>query len=179
MFELMVSNIGQRPRMSAEEVQQTSINFALAGYLSTKFLIANGTFTLINNPQQLTLLRKDPELMPGAIEEMLRYDAPAQLVDRYASRDVELGGVKLKKNDKVTAVLGSANRDTEAFTDPDVFDITRKGTHVAFGSGIHESSARRSPGQRPQSRSAFCSTRSPTWRSTGCRGRLTPTCAAL
>ena len=121
-----------------EEVQSTAVNFVVAGYLSTVFLIATGTLNLVRNPAQLELLRKEPARMTNAIEEMLRFDAPAQLVDRYVAGDVELGGVQLKRGDRVTGVLGSANRDASRFKDPDAFDITRDTSgHVGFGEGIH------------------------------------------
>ena len=90
MFELMVSNIGQTPRMSAEEVQHTSINFALAGYLSNEVPHRQRHVHPHQQSRAVDAAAQDPEMMPGVIEEMLRYDAPAQLVDRYASRDVEL-----------------------------------------------------------------------------------------
>ena len=134
---------GVEQGLMREDVQQTAVNFAVAGYMSTVFLIATGTLNLLRNADQLSRLRDDDRLMQGAIEEMLRYDAPAQLADRYAARDTELGGVKLRRGDKVTAVLGSANRDPDIFADPDRFDIGRaEGTrlgelHLGFGDGIH------------------------------------------
>ena len=125
--------------MEREEVQMTLVNLAVAGYMSTVFLVATGTLNLLRNPTQLELLRKRPDLMGGAIEEMLRFDAPAQLADRYCASDTEIAGVKLKAGDQVTAVLGSANRDSDVFPDGDKFDITResKVEHVGFGDGIH------------------------------------------
>lgn len=129
---------GTKQGMLPEEVQSTALNLVVAGYLSTVFLIATGTWNLINNPSQLALLRKEPARMKNAIEEMLRFDAPAQLVDRYLADDVELSGKKLKRGDKVTGVLGSANRDKDKFPNPDTFDIMRDTTgHVGFGAGIH------------------------------------------
>jgi len=124
--------------MSREEVQQSSLNFAVAGYLSTVFLIATGTLNLLRHPAQLALLRQQPELVHSAIEEMLRYDAPFQIVDRYAAEDTEIAGVPIKAGEAVTAVLASANRDPDGFADPDVFDITRdEHRHLGFGEGIH------------------------------------------
>lgn len=135
MVDLMVESTG----IEREETQMTLVNLAVAGYMSTVFLVATGTLNLLKNPAQLALLRKQPELMAKAIEEMLRYDAPAQLADRFCAEDTEIAGVKLKKNDQVTAVLGSANRDSDAFPNADTFDITRddKVEHVGFGDGIH------------------------------------------
>ena len=126
-------------KMSMEEVQQTALNLSVAGYLSTTFLIATGARNLLKNPDQLALLRETPELVDQAIEEMLRYDAPAQLIDRYAARNVKFGKVTVRAGDKVTAVLGSANRDENAFPDPDRFDIKRDNSkQLGFGGGIHD-----------------------------------------
>ncbi len=137
MVDLMVVK-AEEEGMLHEEVQMTLVNLAVAGYLSTVFLVATGTLNLLKNPAQLALLRSKPELISGAIEEMLRFDAPAQLADRFVAEDTEIGGIKLKKGDQVTAVLGSANRDPEAFANPDTFDITRDTKrHVGFGDGIH------------------------------------------
>src|SRR5581483_464745 len=84
------------------------------------------------------LLRAQPALITNAVEEMLRIDAPAQLVDRVTAADTELGGVWLKAGTKVTAVLGSADHDPEQFAQPDVFDIQRNDlVQLSFGDGIH------------------------------------------
>jgi cytochrome P450 len=124
--------------MTIDEVQETAINFNVAGYMSTTFLIATGSYNLLQNPAQLALLRQQPELIPNAVEEMLRYDTPAQLVDRVAAEDLTIAGVKIRKGDNVTAVLGSANHDETVFSDPETFDVTRDAAaHVAFGDGIH------------------------------------------
>ncbi|MGA2551274.1 MAG: cytochrome P450 [Burkholderiaceae bacterium] len=137
MIDLMVGK-GEAQGMLHDEVQMTLLNLAVAGYLSSAFLLATGTLNLLNNPAQLALLQSRPELMSNAIEEMLRFDAPAQLVDRFVARDTELAGVALKAGEQVTAVLGSANHDPDAFADPDHFDITRATAgHVGFGDGIH------------------------------------------
>jgi cytochrome P450 len=124
--------------MSFEEAQQSAVNLVIAGYLSTTFLICSGVLNLIKTPGTWQALREAPQTIPVAIEEMMRFDAPAQLVDRYAAADTELAGVALKAGDAVTAVLGSANRDSAAFPNADTFDIERSpNEHVAFGSGIH------------------------------------------
>jgi cytochrome P450 len=113
-------------------------DFLVAGYASTTFLIGTGTRNLLNNPDQLASLRADPTLISGAIEEMLRFDAPAQLVDRCAAVDTDLGGHHFKAGDRVTAVLGSADRDPRVFTTPDQFAINRgQQNHLSFGAGIH------------------------------------------
>jgi pimeloyl-[acyl-carrier protein] synthase len=137
MIDLMVSK-AEPKGMSREEVQQTAVNLTVAGYFSTVFLIATGTLNLLRNPSQFALLRSRPDLIGNAVEEMLRYDAPAQLADRYVANDTKIAGVALKAGEQVTAVLGSANRDPDAFADADAFDITRDcKAHVGFSDGIH------------------------------------------
>jgi cytochrome P450 len=137
MIDLMVSK-AEPKGISREEVQQTAVTLAVAGYVSTVFLIATGTLSLLKNASQLALLRGRPELINNAVEEMLRYEAPVQLADRYVAEDTQIAGVTFKAGQQVTAVLGSANRDPDAFANPDAFDITREcKAHVGFGDGIH------------------------------------------
>jgi cytochrome P450 len=124
--------------LTAEQVQTCASDFLVAGYLSTTFIIGTGTRNLLLNPEQLTALRDQPSLMGAAVEEMLRFDAPAQLVDRCAAVDTELGGREFRAGDRVTAVLGSADRDPDVFTTPDQFVINRGDeAHLSFGAGIH------------------------------------------
>ena len=110
----------------------------VAGNETTTKLIGNGMLALLRNPDQLALLRQSPDLMPAAIEELLRYDAPVQLDIRFALQDVEFDGRLVKKGRGIMALLGSANRDPEVFNDPDRLDLTRQGAnHISFGRGIH------------------------------------------
>jgi cytochrome P450 len=121
------------------QVQTCASDFLVAGYISTTFLIGTGIRNLLLNPEELAALRGDDTLIPGAVEEMLRFDAPAQLVDRCAAKATKLGGRTFKKGQRVTAVLGSANHDPAVFTTPDQFIITRGNAkaHLSFGDGIH------------------------------------------
>jgi cytochrome P450 len=124
--------------LSPQQVQMCAIDFLVAGYLSTTFIIGTGVRNLLLNPDQLQALRAKPALIPGAVEEMLRFDAPAQLADRCATVRTELGGRKFAPGAKVTLVLGSADHDPSVFTNPDEFLIKRKDTaHLSFGAGIH------------------------------------------
>lgn len=134
----LCQSIGGRDGLTQEDVQVCCSDFAVAGYLSTTFLIGTALVHLLDNPDQAQLLREQPELIHGAVEEMLRIDAPAQLVDRVTAIDTELGGVHLPAGTKVTAVLGSADHDPTAFADPDAFRIQRDDTaQLSFGDGIH------------------------------------------
>ncbi|MEP6692175.1 MAG: cytochrome P450, partial [Gemmatimonadaceae bacterium] len=152
LFDMMVTEgMGAAPKLSPEEVQSSSVNLAIAGYLSTTFLIATGMLNLLGGDPALRaaepapttlpidLLRANPALLPSAIDEMLRYDSPFQMTDRFVvNKDVTLGGVHLRRGDPVTVNIGSANRDEAVFEHPETFDITRTGQpHIAFGTGIH------------------------------------------
>ncbi|MCG7594553.1 cytochrome P450 [Mycobacterium sp. PSTR-4-N] len=110
-----------------------------AGVETTVNLIGNGIVALMNHPDQLALLRDDPDLWPSAVEEMLRFDSPVQMTAREASRDTEIAGVPIPRGTAVVLLLGGANRDPQVFDQPDRFDITRPNAreHLAFGSGIH------------------------------------------
>jgi pimeloyl-[acyl-carrier protein] synthase len=127
-----------RAGLSPQEVQMCAIDFLVAGYLSTTFIIGTGVRNLLLNPDQMEALRKDPSLVGGALEEMLRMDGPVQVIDRYAAVDTEVGGHVYPKGSKVTAVVGSADHDPATFPDPETFNIQRSGeAHMAFGDGIH------------------------------------------
>lgn len=110
----------------------------LAGSETTTNLIDNAVLCLVDHPDQLARLRASPDLLPPAIEEVLRYRSPLQWMYRIARREVELHGVAVPAGSMVLAVIGAANRDPAAFPDPGRFDITRDpNPHLAFGHGPH------------------------------------------
>ncbi len=110
----------------------------VAGNETTTNLIGNGMLALLRHPEQLQLLRRQPDLMSSAIEELLRYDAPVQTDIRTALEDMELGGKLIRKGQGVLLLMGSANRDPEVYSEPDRLDLTRNETsHIAFGRDIH------------------------------------------
>ena len=128
----------QGDRLSEEEVIVNSILTMVGGQETTTNLIANGILTLLKNPEQCELLRRNPAIIQSAVEELLRYESPSQYTARLAPHDLELGGKKISKRQAVLAVMGAANRDPERFPDPDRLDLTRKDNrHVAFGWGPH------------------------------------------
>ena len=107
-----------------------------AGSETTRNLITSGTLTLLDRPDQLRRLRGDPELLPVAIEELLRHATPVMSFTRTATKDTEVGGQAIAEGDRVLMVYASANRDERAFDRPDDIDITREpNDHVAFGAG--------------------------------------------
>ncbi len=107
-----------------------------AGGDTTRNLVANGLLTLLENRDQLDLLRADPALLPGAVEECLRFVPPVLMFRRTATTDVELSGVPIAAGEKVVMFYPAANRDPAVFADPERFDITRHpNPHVGFGGG--------------------------------------------
>lgn len=127
-------------QLSEDESTNTAVNMALGGYLSTEFLIGTGVYNLLRHPEQWQLLRSGAVTLDQAISEMLRFDAPFQMADRWVERDTKLGGVTLPGGKMFTVVYGSANRDLPAEQQPDRFDIQRKQDdrdHFGFGEGIH------------------------------------------
>lgn len=127
-----------KAQVRPDDIQACCFDFIVAGYLSTTFLICTGIRNLLTNADEMEALRKDPRLIKDAVEEMLRIDAPAQIVDRIVKTPTELGGVVLKPGDKVSAVLGSADHDHEVFAQPGRFRIVRDNRdQMSFGYGIH------------------------------------------
>lgn len=125
-------------KLNDEEILATCIHLLTAGHETTINLIAKGTLALLRNPEQLLLLRSHPELMPTAVEELIRYDSPVQMLSRWAYEDVEIGGKLIRRGDSVGLILGSANRDPRRFDNPDLLNIQREDNkHCGFGGGIH------------------------------------------
>jgi cytochrome P450 len=127
-------------RLSDEELIFVCVMCFVAGNETTKSLIGNGLLALLRHPGQDELLRRRPELVKSAVAEALRYDSPLQQTKRLATRDVEVGGQRVREGDQLLLCLGAANRDPAEFPEPDVFDITRdtRGRgHLAFGHGMH------------------------------------------
>ncbi len=138
LLGLLVTAEQDGDRLTEAELLTTCVTLLTAGHETTTNLIGNGMWLLLTHPDQLLLLREHPELMPSAIEEMLRKESPLQRNPRQMAVDLELRGRTLQAGDYVMQVLGAANHDPEQFPDPHRFDITRTpNRHVAFGHGIH------------------------------------------
>jgi cytochrome P450 len=126
---------------SLDEPELLAMIFLLlvAGHETTVNLIATGTLALLTHPSEFSRLRADPSLLPGAVEELLRFANPLNhATDRYAPESLEVGGVTIPAGEPVLVVTSSANRDPARFPDPDRLDVGRDASgHVAFGHGIH------------------------------------------
>jgi cytochrome P450 len=125
-------------RLSSEELLSQAIGLLIAGFETTIGLISNGVRCLLQHPDELARLRKDPALIGTAVDECLRYDGPIVLTPRILHVDAEFGGKTIPKNSMVWSMLAAANRDPDVFADAERFDVGRRpNEHLAFGGGPH------------------------------------------
>lgn len=125
-------------RLNANELLRFLMLLLVAGNETTTNLIGNGMLALARHPDQQQRLRRDPSLLPMAVEEMLRYDGPVQLTIRRANHPVVVGGVEIASGTLALVLIAAADRDPAQFPDPDGFDVGRQpNDHLAFGAGIH------------------------------------------
>jgi cytochrome P450 len=125
-------------KLNEVELLATCILLLIAGHETTVNLIGNGTLALLRHPDQLQRLQRDPGLITGAIEELLRFDGPVQRTARIPSEDIVIGGHTIAKGEMVMPFIGAADRDPAQFPHPDRLDIGRADNrHIAFGWGIH------------------------------------------
>lgn len=125
--------------LSPQVLRNTCAFLLVTGYETTVAALGTGMYTLLRNPDQLAALQRQPDRVPSAVEEMLRFETPLQRSTfRMLVRDCMIGGKQLQAGDQVGAIIGAANRDPREFIDPDRFLIDRKpNRHLAFGTGIH------------------------------------------
>jgi cytochrome P450 len=125
--------------LSDRELVSTLVILLVAGHETTVNLIANGTLALLRNPEQFDLLKRRPDLVPNAVEEFLRYDAPVDHSTlRVAIEDMEIAGVEVPKGSFIHVALSSSGREQDANAEPDRLDIARENVkHLAFGHGLH------------------------------------------
>ncbi|MGK5546120.1 cytochrome P450 [Streptomyces sp. URMC 127] len=125
-------------RLTEQEMVSTCVLLLNAGHEATVNTTGNGWWALFRHPGRLAALRADPALLPGAIEELMRYDTPLQLFERWVLEDIEIDGTVVPRGSEVALLFGSANRDPARFPAPDRLDITRtENPHLSFGAGIH------------------------------------------
>ncbi|MFB7363698.1 cytochrome P450 [Streptomyces hydrogenans] len=126
------------PALTVTVLASTCVHLLTAGHETSTGLLGKAVLALLARPGTAAELRAEPGLLAGAVDEFLRFDPPVQMVTRRAWRDTELGGRRVRRGDRLVAVLGSAHRDPARFPDPEVLDVRRAtGRHCAFGLGIH------------------------------------------
>lgn len=135
----LVAAYDEGDRLTEQEMISTCVLLLNAGHEATVNSTGNGWLALFRHPDQLALLRSDPDaLLPTAVDELLRYDTPLQLFERWVLDDIEVGGTVIPRGSEVALLFGSANRDPERFADPDRLDLSRTdNAHFSFGGGIH------------------------------------------
>lgn len=138
MLSAFVNEPDPALRLTREELAETAILLFIAGHETTVNLITNGVLTLLRHPEQLDRLRREPDLLPRAVEELLRYEPPVHMRERIPLADIDVAGTTIPAGTSVVLVLASGNRDPMRFPEPDRFDPTRPDNqHLGFGSGIH------------------------------------------
>ena len=138
LISAMVRAQEEEDRLSDLEIISLCTQLLVAGNVTTTDLMGNGLYALLTHPGELAKLRARPELIDGAIEEILRYDCPLAETARIALSDLEFAGCPVKRGDTLTASMAAANHDPARFADPHRFDVERDATgHLGFGAGVH------------------------------------------
>lgn len=138
LISAMVVAEEEGDRLTTQELFATAVLILVAGNETTTNLISSGLLALLRHPRELALLRRKPERIPAAVEELLRYDSPVQFTSRMVLEDMEFEGRPFLRGEQVVLLLASANRDEEVFAEPDRLDVTRENVrHLSFGLGIH------------------------------------------
>jgi cytochrome P450 len=134
----LLAGVQERGEATAEEIIGTCVHLLTAGHETTTNFISKSILILLDARDLYDRLRSEPELLAVAVDELVRYDPPVQMVSRWANREFWLGGKSIRPGDKVVLVLGSANRDPQRFAEPDELRLDRSaGRHTGFGAGIH------------------------------------------
>lgn len=135
----VLSDLARQDDLTIEELTGAAFLLLLAGFETTVNMLGLGTFALLENPEQLAELRDDPELLPDAVEELLRYLSVADIFFRYATEDIEVAGEAITQGSTVIVSLLAANHDPRQFGNPDALDIHRRPKgQMAFGHGVHQ-----------------------------------------
>jgi len=139
--DLLSAMLAARERdenLTEDEILATALLVMGAGHETTTNLVGNAVLALLRNPRELARLRAEAALLPGAVEEFLRYDAPVQGTARALREPIEIHGTRIPARNEVLLPIGCANRDPEVFADPDRLDVGRADVrHASFGHGIH------------------------------------------
>ncbi|MFE2426057.1 cytochrome P450 [Streptomyces sp. NPDC059373] len=139
LISALIAAHDEGDRLSEQEMISTCVLLLNAGHEATVNTTGNGWWALFRNPGQLEALQAAPDaLLPSAVEELMRYDTPLQMFERWVLDDIEIGGTVIPRGSEVALLFGSANRDPARFDQPDELRLARpENPHVTFGAGIH------------------------------------------
>ncbi|WP_336323502.1 cytochrome P450 [Streptomyces lavendofoliae] len=138
LISALIAAHDEGDRLTGQELVSTCVLLLNAGHEATVNSTVGAWWTLFRHPEQLAALRADPGLVPTAVEELLRYDTPLQLFERWVLDDIEIGGTTVPRGSEIALLFGSANRDADVFDRPDTLDLTRvDNPHISFSAGIH------------------------------------------
>jgi unspecific monooxygenase len=134
----LIAAYDEGDRLTEQEMISTAVLLLNAGHEATVNATVNGWWALFRNPDQLAALRADHSLIPSAIEELMRYDTPLQLFERWVLDDIEIDGTTIPRGAEIAMLFGSANHDPAVFRSPERLDVTREeNPHISFSAGIH------------------------------------------
>ncbi|MDX3645759.1 cytochrome P450 [Streptomyces sp. MB09-02B] len=134
----LIAAYDEGDRLTEQEMISTCVLLLNAGHEATVNATVNGWWALFRNPGQLAALRADHSLVPTAVEELMRYDTPLQLFERWVLDDIEIDGTTVPRGAEIAMLFGSANHDPAVFADPEKLDLTRReNPHISFSAGIH------------------------------------------
>jgi cytochrome P450 len=139
LISALIAAYEEGDRLSEQEMISTCVLLLNAGHEATVNTTGNGWWSLFRHPGQLAALRDAPDvLLSTAVEELMRFDTPLQMFERWVLDDIEVGGTLIPRGSEVALLYGSANRDPARFPDPDRLDLSRADNpHITFGAGIH------------------------------------------
>ncbi|MFF8831821.1 cytochrome P450 [Streptomyces sp. NPDC015131] len=138
LISALIAAYDEGDRLTAQEMVSTCVLLLNAGHEATVNATVGGWWTLFRHPERLAELRAGRVEPATAVEELLRYDTPLQMFERWVLDDIEIGGTTVPRGSEVALLFGSANRDPAAFDRPDVLDLARRDNpHISFGAGIH------------------------------------------
>src|SRR5207244_5288434 len=138
LISALAQVVDEGDRLTEDELIGTCVLLLNAGHEATVNVTGNGWWALFRNPAQLERLRADPAFVPTAIEELMRFDTPLQMFERWVLEDADIFGTNVPKGSELGLLFGSANHDPTVFDRPDELDLARNpNQHLTFGAGIH------------------------------------------
>lgn len=137
LISQLVEMKDQGNKLTEDEILGCCVMLLVVGQETTKSLIGNALLALLKHPKSLQELKDNPSIIKNAVEELLRYDTPVQMIARLATENIEIKNKKICKGDKVIICLGAANRDTAKFYQPNDINFHRQNSNFPFGNGIH------------------------------------------